>query len=259
MPERKDKKSVNQSQATLDVRCDDMVTLITGASSGIGAAIAMRFARAGSKVALAARRKDKLQEMAERIEKAGGTALVVPTDVTRYDQVERMIKTTVELLGPIDVMVNNAGHAVAKSVVNSSVEEIDAQIGSNFRAVCYGTKAVLPGMIERKTGNIINIGSNCSFRHYPDYAAYVGAKHAVIGFSRSVYEEVREQGIRVNCLCPAAVNTAWADVAGATLPWDKEQRLQPEDLAEMALLCVAMPPRVQVDNILMWPVCESTV
>lgn len=243
----------------LDVNLEGMVTLITGASSGIGAAIAGRFARAGSKVALAARRKEKLDDVAATIKQMGGTALVVPTDVTEYDQVKRMVEQTTNQLGPIDVMINNAGHAVAKSVVDSSVEEMDAQIGSNFRSVCYGTKAVLPSMIERKTGNIINIGSNCSFRHYPDYAAYVGAKHAVIGFSRSVYEEVREHGIRVNCLCPAAVNTAWADVAGAELPWGREERLQPEDLAEMALLCVAMPARVQVDNILMWPVCESTV
>ena len=94
--------------------------------------------------------------------------------------------------------------------------------------------------------------------HYPEYAAYVAAKFGVLGFSRSLYEEVRQHGIRVNVLCPAAVNTAWADVAGTQLPWPREERLQPDDLAETALFCVALPKRVQVDNIVLWPVCEPT-
>jgi 3-oxoacyl-[acyl-carrier protein] reductase len=81
----------------------------------------------------------------------------------------------------------------------------------------------------------------------------------VLGFTRSVYEEVRPYGIRMNVLCPAAVNTAWADVAGAELPWDRRERLQPEDLAEMAFFCVALPQRVQVESLVAWPVCEPTV
>jgi short-subunit dehydrogenase len=113
-------------------------------------------------------------------------------------------------------------------------------------------------MIAGGGGNIINIGSICSVRHFPSFATYVGAKFGVLGFSRSLYEEVREKGIRVNCLCPAAVNTEWAGLAGAELPWAEEERLQPEDLAELALLCVTMPKRVQLEQIMLWPVCEAT-
>ncbi len=235
------------------------VIVVTGASSGIGAAIARRFSAAGSRLVLAARREDRIAALAGELAAAGGEALAVPTDVTDYAAVERLVARVLERFGQIDVWINNAGHAVAGPLVESSVAEIDAQIDSNLRGVCYGCRAVLPHMIERRRGQIINIGSICSFRHFPNYAAYVAAKFAVIGFSRSLYEEVRPHGIRVNSLCPAAVNTEWAGVAGAELPWPPEERLQPEDLAEMALFCVGMPERVQIEEIVAWPLCEPTV
>ena len=234
-------------------------TVVTGASSGIGVSIARRFAECGSHVVLAARRQEKLEQLASEITGAGGKATAQPTDVTQYDQVERLIQRAVDETGSVDILVNNAGHALEKSVAESTPEELDAQIASNLGGLMYGCRAALPGMIERRSGQIINIGSNCSTRHFPNYAAYVAAKFAVLGFSRSLYEEVREQGIRVNVLMPAAVNTAWGDVAGAELPWAREQRLQPEDLAEAALFCVAMPHRVQVESIALWPLVESTV
>lgn len=244
---------------TLQTDLSGTVTIVTGASSGIGAAIAQRFAAAGSRVAISARREGKLREVADRITSAGGEALPIPGDVTDYAQVRALVDATLERFGQVDHMVNNAGHALAKSLVESSIEEIDGQIDSNLRGVCYGCRAVLPHMMERRRGHVINIGSICSLRHYPNYAAYVAAKFAVLGFTRSVYEEVRPFGIRMNVLCPAAVNTAWADVAGAELPWDRQERLQPEDLAEMAFFCVALPQRVQVESLVAWPVCEPTV
>lgn len=235
------------------------VTIITGASSGIGAATAKAFAGAGSRVVLVARREDRLQALAEHIREAGGDARVQQADVTHYENLERVAHETVEQWGSIDVMVNNAGNAVAKSLVESSVEEINLQLDVNLRAVCFGSKAVLPAMLKQKSGNIINIGSICSVRHFPDYAAYVAAKFGVLGFSRSLYEEVRESGIRVNCLCPAAVNTEWAELAGAELPWGEDERLQPEDLAQLALLCCTVPQRVHLEHVILWPTCESTV
>lgn len=234
------------------------VTIVTGASSGMGVAFAERFSEAGSRILLAARRAERLEALAGRINEAGGEALAFPADVTDPAQVEAMVDAARREFGRIDVLINNAGSALDRPLVETSVEEIDLQIDVNLKAVCYGTRAVLPQMIEQKSGSIINIGSICSVRHYPNYAAYVAAKFAVLGFSRSVYEEVREHGIRVNCLCPAAVNTEWADVAGAELPWPREERIQPEDMAELAMLCVTMPKRVQLEQILLWPTCEST-
>lgn len=237
---------------------EGQVTVITGASSGIGVGIAHKFGEAGSAVVLAARRKERLDAVAEALDKKGIRTLVVQTDVTDYPQVERLVDAAIDKFGQVDVMVNNAGHALSKPLAESTVEDLDAQVDSNLRGVMYGCRAVLPHMIARKTGHIINIGSICSFNHYPNYGAYVAAKFAVVGLTRSVYEEVRPHGIRMNVLAPAAVNTAWADIAGDELPWPREDRLQPEDLAEAAYFCVTLPPRVQVDTMVLWPVCEPT-
>jgi len=235
------------------------VTVITGASSGIGTAIARRFAAAGSHIVLAARRELKLQELADALREGGSDPLTCTADVTNYQQVEGLIAAAIGRFGQVDILVNNAGNALARTVAESAPGDLDFQIDANLKGVCYGCRAVVPHMIERRQGQIINLGSICSLRHFPNYAAYVAAKWGVLGFSRSLYEEVREFGIRVNVLCPAAVNTPWADLAGAELPWPQEERLQPEDLAEMALFCVAAPARVQIDTIVAWPICEPTI
>jgi len=235
------------------------VTVVTGASSGIGTAIARRFAAAGSRIVLAARREAKLQEFADSLREGGTEVLTCTTDVTDYRQVEALMGASIGQFGQVDILVNNAGNALAKTVADSAPDDFDFQIDVNLKGVCYGCRAVLPHMIERRQGQIINLGSICSLRHFPNYAAYVAAKWGVLGFSRSLYEEVRQYGIRVNVLCPAAVNTPWADLAGAELPWPQEERLQPDDLAEMALFCVAAPPRVQIETMVAWPICEPTI
>lgn len=237
----------------------DKVTVVTGASAGMGKAIARRFAGCGSRVVLTGRRMDRLESLAEEIGRAGGTALAVRCDVTDWSQVRSLVDKTLEHFGQIDVMVNNAGFGHLKPFSDTSVEEIDSQIDVNFRGLCYGCKAVLDHMIGRQSGHIINVGSVGSVRHYPSFAVYVGAKHAVLGFSRSLYKEVREQGVRVNVLCPAAVNTEFLDVAGfAEVPWPTEGMIQPEDIAELALACVAMPRNIQIDTMVIWPTCQAT-
>jgi 3-oxoacyl-[acyl-carrier protein] reductase len=235
------------------------VTIVTGASSGIGAAIATTFAAAGSRVLLLARRENRLRALADRIREQGGTALTRAVDVSRFDQVQAAVDHAAQTWGRVDAMINNAGNALAKPLVDTSPAELDLQLDVNLRGVCYGSKAVLPVMLTQQRGVIINIGSICSMRHFPNYAAYVAAKFGVLGFSRSLYEEVRTHGIRVNCLCPAAVNTEWADLAGAELPWHPDARLQPEDIAQLALLCCTVPRRVHLEHIVVWPTCESTV
>lgn len=237
----------------------DVVTIVTGASAGMGSAIARRFASCGSKVVLAARRADRIEALAEEINAGGGHALAVPCDVSDWDQVKALADATLEKLGKIDVMVNNAGFGTLKPFADTTVEEIERQIDVNFKGLCYGCKAVLDHMIDRGSGQIVNIGSIGSLRHYPSFAVYVGAKHAVLGFSRSLYEEVREKGIRVNVLCPAAVNTEFLDVAGfGGSPWPLDKMIQADDVAELALACVAMPGNVQLDTVVFWPTCQAT-
>jgi NADP-dependent 3-hydroxy acid dehydrogenase YdfG len=225
----------------------------------MGAAIAKRFASSGSRVVLAGRRLDRLKSLAEQINQSGGTALAVQCDVTDWSQVESLVDKTLQKYGQIDVMINNAGAGCLKPFADTSIEEIESQIDVNFKGLCYGCKAVLDHMLARRSGHIINIGSVGSVRHYPSFAVYVGAKHAVLGFSRSLYEEVREMGIRVNVLCPAAVNTEFLDVAGfQEVPWPTEGMIQPEDIAELALACVALPSNIQIDTMVIWPTCQAT-
>lgn len=238
---------------------DGKVAVITGASSGMGAAIARLFSSRGCSVVLAARREPQLKTLAKEIEAAGGKALVAPTDVGDYSQVKALIAAAVERFGRIDVMVNNAGFGLVKSFVDSSIEEIDQQIDVNLKGVCYGCHAVLKHMIERKTGSIINIGSIASVRHFPHFAAYTAAKFGVLGLTRSIYEEVREHGIRMSTICPAAVNTEFLGVAGLEeVPWDLGDMIQGADIAQVVLTCITMPPNVQLENIIMWPTCQAT-
>ncbi|MGD0900926.1 MAG: SDR family oxidoreductase [Thermoguttaceae bacterium] len=238
---------------------DKKVVVVTGASAGMGEAIARRFAAAGAKVVLSARRIDRLEKLAREIAAAGGQAKVVPADVARFDQVQNLIDTAVRDWGRIDILVNNAGYGKLGPFVENSRADIDGQIDVNFKGVCYGCRAALPHMIRRKSGQIITIGSIGSVKPFPSLAVYVGAKFAVYGFIRSVYEEVRQYGIRMNLICPAATNTEWLDVAGfKSPPWKPQDMLQAEDVAEMAYHCAAMPERVQIESIIAWPVCQAT-
>lgn len=238
---------------------EGLVTVVTGASAGMGAAIAQRLASEGSRVVLAARRADRLKSLAAEIQRDGGSALAVECDVTDYAQVAAMADRAVAEFGRIDIMVNNAGFGNLKAFTETSVEEIDSQIDVNVKGVCYGSKAVLDHMIGRGTGHIVNIGSIASIRHFASFAVYTAAKHAVLGFSRALYEEVREQGIRVSVLCPAAVNTEFLDVAGFhQVPWPVEDMIQAEDIAELVMTCVTMPRNVQIDSMVVWPTCQAT-
>ena len=235
------------------------VAIITGASSGIGAGMAERFAAEGMHLVLAARREEKLHELQKQLGPEVET-LAVSTDVADAASCTRLAEAAIDRFGRVDVMINNAGNAVAKPLADSSTEEIDLQIDVNLKGVCYGSRAVLEIMKSQQSGFILNIGSICSVLPFPNYASYVAAKFGVLGFSKALYEEVREDGIRVHCLCPAAVNTAWSSLAGGeeSLPWPREDRLQPFDLAELAVTLLKLPKRVNVDQLTVWPVCEPT-
>jgi NADP-dependent 3-hydroxy acid dehydrogenase YdfG len=240
-------------------KLENYVTIVTGASSGMGAAIARRFAKEGSKVVLSARRTEKLQLIANQIKAEGAETLVIPADVADYDQVKKLVDQTIETFGRVDVMVNNAGFGLLKSFEDTTKEEIDSQIDVNVKGVCYGCQAVLGIMKKQSHGIIINIGSIASVRHFASFAVYTAAKHAVLGFSKSLYEEVRESGIKVNVLCPAAVNTEFIDVAGfEEVPWKPEEMIQAEDIAELAFTCVTMPKNVQIESMIIWPSAQAT-
>ncbi len=237
----------------------NQVAIITGASSGIGWGMAERFAAEGMRLVLAARREDKLQKLLTKLP-PGTEAITVPTDVSKAADCDRLVARALDHFGQVDILVNNAGNAVAKPLDDTSAEEIDLQIDVNLKGVIYGSRAVVGTMKSRRHGFILNVGSICSVLPFPQYASYAAAKYGVLGFSKSLYEEIRTHGIRVHCLCPAAVNTAWSQLAGGenSMPWPREDRIQPSDLAELAITCLRLPKRVNVDQLTIWPVCEAT-
>jgi len=217
--------------------------LVTGASRGIGRAIALSLADAGAAVACAARARDQIDSTAAAIEASGGRARAFPLDVTSGEQVRASVKDAEAALGPIDILVNNAGVTLDKPTLDVSDEEWDHVLVTNLTSMFRCARAVAPGMIARGRGKIINLGSMYGVLGVPRYAAYCASKAAVGGLTRSLAAEWARHGIQVNCLAPGYVNT---DIPRAAMadPKIRERFLsriparrigEPEEVATLAV------------------------
>ena len=182
---------------------ENKVVAVTGASSGIGEAIARELADAGCKVMLAARREERLKPLVEEL--GDGTAYHL-TDVTDAQQVREMAEATIDRFGQIDVLVNNAGIMPVSPLIDLKIEEWDKAIDINIRGVLHGIAAVLPGMSDRGSGHIINIGSIASLQTIPNFAVYCGTKFAVKAISDSLRKETLGK-VRVTIIYPGAVES----------------------------------------------------
>ncbi len=183
------------------------VAVITGASSGIGEAVAVAFAQRGAKVVLAARRKERLDELADRIERAGGTALAVHCDVTDPEQLASLPSVVSEAFGPCDILVNNAGIPGGGRFTDLTYEQIAKVMNVNALGVMYGSRAFVPVMIERGRGHIVNVASLAGRFATPGAAVYGASKHAVVAFSESLFYEVERHGVLVTSVNPGFVAT----------------------------------------------------
>lgn len=188
-----------------------MNVIITGASSGIGAALSVRIARRGGHVFLVARREDKLREVAEAVTDAGGTAHVIVADVRLAENCERIISTALSH-SHIDVLVNNAGRGHRHSVEDTSDAIIEEMFAVNVFSLMRLTRLILPHMKHRKSGHIINIASVAGKMGFPYNSAYVAAKHAVVGFTAALRTELVHTGVEATVICPGGVSTDWANV-----------------------------------------------
>jgi NAD(P)-dependent dehydrogenase (short-subunit alcohol dehydrogenase family) len=183
------------------------VALITGAGRGIGKAIALNFANEGALVVLSGRNESALNDVKNEIEAKGKQAVVITADLAKEDQVSKLIAETLNLHQRIDILINNAGISKEMPLVEMPMAIWDQIIEINLRAVVLCTKAVLPGMIERKCGNIVNIASAAGLRGLPGSTAYAASKAAVICLGQALGDELRPYGIRVNSICPGPVDT----------------------------------------------------
>ena len=237
------------------------VAAVTGASSGIGEATALAFAEAGAAVSLAARRADRIEALAKRIEDSGGKAVAIETDVADEDQASRFIRETKEKLGRLDVLVNNAGVMLLGPVVGADTSEWRRMVDVNILGLLYCTHAVLPIMGEQGSGHIVNISSVAGrFANFGS-AVYNFTKFGVNGFSEALRQELAPANVKVTVIEPGFVATELQGHNTHPMVVDAIDRMReeigevlaPEDIAQSILYAVGSPERVAVNEVLVRP------
>lgn len=214
------------------------VSIVTGAGRGIGRAISLLLGRAGSRVVLAARSESQLRAVCEEIRSQDGEALVIPTDLTRDEEMERLIAETLKEWGSIDFLINNAGWGKKGPVVKGKIKDWEQTFQVNLRAPMLLSQLVLPTLIAKRGGAIINISSISGRQGQANTAAYSASKFGLIGFSESLFEEVREFGIKVTVILPGFVDTPLIPPTGKL---DRSKMIRPEDVAQAVFFVLTSP------------------
>jgi NADP-dependent 3-hydroxy acid dehydrogenase YdfG len=244
---------------------DGTVALVTGASSGIGEATAMALAERGASVALVARRKDRLEQLSQRIEDAGARALVIEADVGSAEQAQQAVQHTVSELGRLDILINNAGVMLLGPIEDAPLEEWERMLSVNVAGLLYCAHAALPHLLRaaadepRKVADLVNISSVAGRVARSGSGVYNLTKHGVGAFSESLRQEVTGRHVRVSVVEPGAVAT---ELASHNRPEILEsigrrfadmERLESEDLADAISYIVTRPARVAINELLIRP------
>jgi NADP-dependent 3-hydroxy acid dehydrogenase YdfG len=245
----------------------ESVAVVTGASSGIGEATAEALAADGASVVLAARRVDELEALADRIETAGGEALVVPTDMTEEADIDGLVETTTEEYGRIDVLVNNAGVMLIEPVERAQRSNLRRMVEVNLLGLMNLTHAVLPVMQEQGSGHVVNVSSVAGRRANANGSGYAATKFGVNAFTESLRQEVTAQGIRTTVIEPGAVATELPthitdeqileriqELSQADIPL-----LAPEDIARGIVYATTQPEHVDVNELLIRPTGQAAL
>ena len=230
-------------------RLAGQVAVVTGASRGIGLAIARRLGQMGARVSLCARNAANLERAASALRAAGIQVLALRTDVTRGDEVASLVSETQRAFGPVDILVNNAGIGIFGPFQEQTEADWNAIMDTNLKSVFLVSRAVAPEMIRRKTGHIINIGSLAGKSAFANGAVYCASKWGLLGLTGCMAEELRAHGIRVSAICPGSVATEFSPHAGK----DPARMLQPEDVAHAVAALVTQAPGSFISEVLMRP------
>ncbi len=235
------------------------VVVITGASSGLGEATARLLAAEGASVVLGARRADRIQALVEDLVANGGKALALPTDVTDYDQVKRLVDAAVQSYGRIDVMLNNAGVMPHSPLARLKIDDWNRMIDVNIKGVLYGIAAALPYMQQQKSGHIINVSSVAGHKVRPGAVVYAATKTAVRVISEGLRMEVKPYNIRTTVISPGAVATELPasvtepDVAENVRRLYAELAIPADSFARTVAFVISQPEDVDVNEILFRP------
>ena len=240
------------------------VVVITGASSGIGYATAIAIAKAGAKVAVGARRVDKLEQLKKDIEKIGGECITISCDVTKRNDCENLINAAIKKWNRIDILVNNAGLMPLSFVKNLKIDEWDRMIDVNIKGVMYCTAAAIPHMLAQKSGHIVNISSIAGRVVFPAGSVYCATKFAVWAFSEGLRQELSvRNNIRVTTIEPGIVDTELTNTITdksleAFVNHSKTiQSLKAEDIANSILFALQSPAHMNVNEITIRPTTQE--
>ena len=239
------------------------VVVITGGSSGMGEATARHLAANGAKVVIAARRAERIIALAAEITAAGGTAIAVTTDVTKRDDVKKLVDQAVETYGRIDVLINNAGVMPLSPIEQLKIDEWDHMIDVNLRGVLHGIAAALPHMKAQKSGHIINTASVAGHKIFGASAVYSATKFAVRALSEGLRQEVKPYNIRTTIISPGAVKTELLDhisdkdVQAANQVYVGQVGVSADSYAHLVAFVMSQPDDVDINEILFRPTAQE--
>ena len=232
------------------------VALVTGASKGIGRACAVRLAEAGASIVMCAKSIDLLEMLKQDIDGLGVESLAERCDVSRSIDCEELVEKSIERFGKIDILINNAGIGFSGKIIDSQPGEVERMVKVNVLGVYYMTRAVLPSMMERERGDIVNIGSVAAIKYSPNFAMYSATKFAVRAFSEALRNEVQGHNIRVTLVNPGMTKTAFFDSfsrGGLNVPLDKGEIMKPEHIAHAIHFALIHPEGVSLNEITVRP------
>ncbi len=229
----------------------DRVALVTGASRGIGLAIARRLGRLGARIALCAREQEALARAADSLRKEGIQAAGIPADVSNAAQVAKLVRQTNETLGEIDVLVNNAGIGRFAPLHEFAEEDWDRIVNTNLKGAFLCSKAVAPQMIRRRSGHIINIASLAGKNAFAGGGVYCASKWGLLGMTYCLAEDLRSYGIRASAICPGSVQTEFSH--SPHVGKDQARMLRPDDVAHVVEMILLQQPQSFISEVLLRP------
>jgi short-subunit dehydrogenase len=255
---RETTEQMRRKKRNMSQKLAGSVCMITGASAGIGKASALALANEGASLVLIARRKHRLDELAQMVHAAGGRAVTVVGDAREEETAMRAMKASKDSFGALNILINNAGMGNYKQLVDTSVEEYDELMTTNVRSTFVFTRHAVPLMIEQGSGTILIISSMAGIYGFAGEAVYCATKFAQVGFAQALDKELRPHGIKVGLICPGGVKTEFALGKGRTEESVAQSgMLDPEDVAGAVLLACSQSPGSRIIEIQLRTMHES--